>query len=244
MEGDDRFPLPDPASGSPAASRRRGGPDVYDLPEQENENPLLAYGRILRKRRWTVISVLIVILTVVLIATSREKPVYRATAMIEIQREDPSIVTVRKLFQLPNVSDEYLATQYRLLRSRSLARTVIAKLHLDQTEEFNPPSRSWPFTGTVDAGAANHPLFSTDPAHEQAVLTRFENRLVVHPIRGSRLVELSFDSHNPRRAAQVLNAMTAAYIQGNLRNHWMATQEASQWLSGQLDQLRLRLEKS
>lgn len=238
MESGDRSPLPDPAR------RDRTALHGYPSPGSETMSPLLAYGKTLSKRRWTVLSVLAVILTVVLIATSREQPIYRATALIEIQTEDPNIVTVQKLFQLPNVSDEYLATQYRILRSDSLARAVIHRLQLDRTREFNPPNRSWPWSRHTGGNRPGNLIFHVDRAGEEAVLAHFEDRLSVQPIRGSRLVKVSFDSHNPRRAANVVNALTSAYIHSNLQNHWKATQEASQWLSRQLNTVKIRLEQS
>lgn len=243
MAEDDKLRPFDPLCSSLAPSRRveltRAG--TPEPPEQASL--LLAHWKILRKRRWTVLSVLLVILTAVLIGTAREKRVYRATAMIEIQRENPNIVTVQQLFQLPSVSGDYLATQFRILRSDSLARQVIGQLHLDRTREFNPPGRSWPWQAT-SAAARKDSAFPTDAAHEEAVLTRFEGRLDVRPIPESRLVQISFDSHQPKRAAAVVNALAATFMQDNLRNHWEATQQASQWLSQQLGGLKIRLEKS
>ncbi len=208
-------------------------------PAAAEESNLLLYWKILRKRGWTVVSVLAVILTAVVIGTARERPLYRASAMLEIEQENPNIVTVQELFQLPNISGSYLATQFRILRSHSLARQVIRQLHLNRTREFNPPGRSWPWSGK-----GGGPAFPIELAHEQTVVARFEQNLVVSPVRGSRLVEVSFESHDPERAARVVNALAASYIQDNLRNHWKATRQASRWLSGQLGGLKIRLEKS
>lgn len=243
MEEDAKLSLPGSTASGATPSRRGELPGAYPAREDESANLLLTYGKILRKRRWTVLSVLMVILTVVFIATARETPLYRATAMLEIQRENPNIVTVQELFQLPSISNDYLATQYRILLSDSLARQVITHLHLDQTQEFNPPNHSWPWIAKSAAAAGDSKL-PRDAAQEQAVLARFESRLRVHPVRGSRLIEMSFDSRDPQRAAAVVNALASVYIQGNLRNHWEATQQASAWLSRQLGGLKIRLEKS
>jgi uncharacterized protein involved in exopolysaccharide biosynthesis len=109
---------------------------AYPEPEAESGPDLRAYWRILFKRRWTVLSIALVAFTIVTIATVKEKPVYRASAMLEIEQENPNIVTVQELFQLQNVSDDYLETQYKILQSDSLARAVIGKLHLDTVAEF------------------------------------------------------------------------------------------------------------
>ena len=203
---------------------------------------LRAYCRILQKRRWTILSVLIVTLTLVLIATVREKPVYRAASMLEIEQENPNIITVQQLFQFQNVSDDYLQTQYKILRSDTLARQVIEELHLDEVREFNPPGQSWQMKSVRAAVADAAP--PVNAAGEQAVLTRFGDRLSVEPVLRSRLVRVSFDSYDPQLACNVINTLTAAYTQQNLEARWEATQKASGWLSEQLDNIKIRLEKS
>ncbi len=203
---------------------------------------LRSYLRILQKRRWTILSVLFVTFTVVLIATVREKPVYRAAAMLEIEQENPDIITVQQLFQFQNVSDDYLQSQYKILKSDTLARQVIEQLHLDRVQEFNPPDYSWQMNSVGAAGAdATLPV---DAGHEQAVLVRFGDRLSVEPILRSRLVRVSFDSYDPHLTSNVINTLTAAYTQENLQARWEATQKASGWLSEQLGDIKIRLEKS
>ena len=90
-------------------------PEVLDsyTVEESLENPNLRdYWRTVQKRRWTVLSILLTTFTIAAIATWKQKPVYRAEALLEIQKENANIPTVQELFQLENVSDNYLETQY------------------------------------------------------------------------------------------------------------------------------------
>lgn len=204
---------------------------------------LREYWRILRNRRWTVLSALLVILTVVTIYTVRQKPVYRAASMLEIDQENSNVVTVEEIFQLQNVSENYLNTQYKILQSDSLAREVIKKLDLDQAEEFNPPQRSGPGDTEKQDAIANL-VTPADAIHEQLVLSDFQSHLSITPVPQSRLVAVAFDSHDPKLAATVVNTLVTSYIQQNLYAHWEASQQASGWLSQQLDGLKIKLEKS
>ena len=216
----------------------------YPLPEEGEEAAYLrAYWRILRNRRWTVLSALAVIFTLVTIYTVREKPVYQANSMLEIEQENPNVVTLKEIFQLSSVSQDYLNTQYKILKSDSLARQVIGKLGLAQNKEFNPPPGNWPWDSGKKTANAGGKL-PTDAAHEQIVLRNFKNDLSVNPVLRSRLVTVSFDSHDPKLAANVVNALVAAYVQQNLQAHWQASQQASVWLSKQLDALKIKLENS
>jgi capsular exopolysaccharide synthesis family protein len=239
---ENKIELFDPAP----TSLERSHPELvkpYDIVEAEEGPDLRAYARTIQKRRWTILSILLAVFTVVLIATLKEKPVYRATALLEIRKENPNILTVQELFQLENVSDNYLETQYRILRSETLARRVIDELHLDQAKEFSPPKDRWPWEKSTDAADAAQTR-PTDPGAEQAVLRGFEAHLNVEPVPRSRLVQVSFESQDPQLAAKAVNALAATYVQENLETRWEATQKASEWLSQQLQGLKVKLEKS
>ena len=87
--------------------------DAYEIVEPEEPLDFRAYARILRKRFSTVLIVFFLVFAVTLIATLKEKPVYRAQVLLEIQKENPDIPTIKDLYELESVSDSYLKTQYR-----------------------------------------------------------------------------------------------------------------------------------
>ena len=214
--------------------------EPYAMEEVEGPD-LRAHWRTIQKRRWTVLSILLVTFTVSLIATLKQKPIYRAEALLEIEKENANIPTVQELFQLENVSDNYLETQYKVLQSETLARRVIDQLHLDQDAEFNPPKDNWLFP---NAHAATRDAGAIDADTEQTVLRKFKDRLSVDPVRRSRLVQISFESQDPNVAADAVNALSTNYIQENLESRWQAAQKASEWLSKQLESFKAKLEKS
>lgn len=233
---------------APTAEMERRPPaflSAAELPKGDEGPNLRAYWRVVQKRRWMILSVQLLVFTVVLIATLKENPVYRAKALLEIEKENPGLLTVPELLQIESVSDSYLETQYRILQSESLAWRVITELHLDTAREFNP-SRSGLGAG-VEAMAAGKQRDLSDPGEVEdrpGVLRRFADRLAVKPVAGSRLVQVSFESEEPELAAQIINTLAANYIQQNLETRWAATQKASEWLSEQLQDLKARLEKS
>jgi len=221
-------------------------PELLELHrEMEEADPapdLRAYWRIIQKRQWTILSIVLAVFTIVLIVTVKEKRVYRADALLEVEKENPNIPTVQELFQLEDVSDNYLETQYKVLQSETLARRVIDQLQLDRLKEFNP-SEGGSFWG--HAHAAGPGLTSElDADTQQSVLRKFEDRLSVDPVRRSRLVQVSFESEDPSVAAKAVNALASNYIQENLESRWQAAQKASEWLSQQLQSFKAKLEKS
>src|SRR5215471_17981925 len=57
-----------------------------------HEPHLYDYLLILRKHQWLILSFLLAVVTIVTVATFREKPVYVSSATLEIDRENTSIL--------------------------------------------------------------------------------------------------------------------------------------------------------
>src|SRR5882762_9257160 len=121
-------------------------PDSYEILESDEPIDVRSYGRILRKRLPTVLVVFFILFTAILIATLKQRPVYQAQILLEIQKENPDIPTIKELYELDAVSDAYLRTQYSILASESLSRRVIDQLQLESLPEFNSPKwwQFWP----------------------------------------------------------------------------------------------------
>ena len=224
-------------------------PDSYELLESGPPLDLLSYGRILRKRLPTILIVFFILFTVVLIATLKQRSVYRAQVLLEIQKENPDIPTIKELYELEEVSDAYLRTQYSILASESLARRVIDQLDLQTLSEFNSPSwwHVWPLTrkrSAVQTFAVSRVPEVRDRGLSQQVLERFQSRLLIDPVNRTRLVAIRFDSHDPELAARVVNTLAADYVDQSLEARWEATQKASDWLSQQLVGVKAKLESS
>ena len=190
--------------------------------------------RAILRRRWTILGVFTVIFGSVLAGTLLQTPIYRATGVLEIRKENADIVPVETLSTLERLSDDYLATQVGILESQTLARDVIRNLGLDNVEEFNPRRgrrfRLW--------GRAPEPA----PASELMlrVVDRFQGRLSVTPVPGSRLVNVSFESEDGELATRAANAVLSAYIDLRLG----MGQQTADWLTSQLAETRTKLEQS
>jgi polysaccharide biosynthesis transport protein len=234
------------------------GPRLMDRRRQEalaaleigqgESTDLRSYWTVLRKRRWTVLAVLAVVFTIVVIATLKETPLYEAKALIEIEKENPNIVTASDLFEIDNVNSTFLETQYKVLASDSLSRRVVRDLALDHLTEFDPPRHWWslPQLGSTrspaPAAAGGNPAPDSDAVYNS--LKVFKDRLDVEPLKQSRLVEVTFESRDSVLAARIVNSLASNYIDQNLELRWDAAEKASEWLSQQLVGVKSKLEKS
>jgi capsular exopolysaccharide synthesis family protein len=181
--------------------------------------------------------------------TLKQRSVYRTQVLLEIQKENPDIPTIKELYELEAVSDAYLRTQYNILASESLSRRVIEQLRLDTLPEFNSPRwwQIWPKTkkpSTAQTFAIGPVPAGGDRELSQRVLERFQDQLTIDPVNRSRLVTVRFDSRDPELAARVVNTLAADYVDQSLEARWQATQKAAEWLTQQLVGVKAKLEKS
>jgi polysaccharide biosynthesis transport protein len=246
MDEQNRLQLYEPRQS--ALERVNHSASAYPVEDREAVPDLLEYWRVIQKRYATALVVLLVVFMIGLFATFRGKPVYEARALIEIQKENPDVPTLQELFQIEGVSDAYIETQNRILKSENLARRVTTQLGLEKLPEFTRRSGSWQIAREKPAPQPAQPRFGVSTAADknvpEEVLKNFEERLTVEPVKRSRLIEVTFESNDPNIAAQVVNTLTSAYIDANLEARWQAAQKASDWLSQQLLGMKAKLEKS
>lgn len=194
---------------------------------------LLDYFIILRKHQWLILTFLLTIVTVVTIASFKTKPVYEAVARVEVDKESQNVLP----FQDENSYDEYMdtedyiETQTKILQSETLALQTIRSMDLGRYPEF---------------GGTSGRMFQQDGAgtKRSAILGAFLDDLRIKRVPNSRLIEVRFDAESPQLAAQVVNTHLQNYIEQNFKSKYDATTQASDWLSSELEELRIKVEKS
>jgi capsular exopolysaccharide synthesis family protein len=214
----------------------------------EEVQPLLDYWNAISKRRWLVLSCLLIVFSTVAIGTLKKRPVYEGRAIIEINPEQPDVLDFKEVVQANRVDlDAYRGTQYEILQSRSLARHVVDNLKLYRYPEFYKGRMLF---GMIQRDPERIPQPSDpDPPDRSAgaygnTISNFIGNIDVSPVRRSNLVEVSFYSEDPVLAARIANELCKDYIWQNFQVKWDATTEASEWLSHQLVDLKIKLEKS
>ncbi|HTV55946.1 MAG TPA: Wzz/FepE/Etk N-terminal domain-containing protein, partial [Terriglobia bacterium] len=193
---------------------------------------LRAYWRILVKRRWTVITVASVVVTLVAIASFKMQPVFEAISRIEIDSELPQIQSLNDLYHSMPSDDGFLQTQVNVLRSDSLGWETIEESRLSASPEFH-------------RALSGLPALQEDWLAVRASLLRvYRKHLRVDQEGASRMVEVRFESHDPELAARVVNALVQNYVKYNFQKNYDATRQASGWMEQRLDELKARVESS
>jgi succinoglycan biosynthesis transport protein ExoP len=207
---------------------------AWDL--SPHEPHLYDYLLILRKHQWLILSFLLALVTIVSIATFRMKPVYVATTRIEIDRENSNILPFQGMDSYDYMMDleNYIETQSKILMSETLALQTIRNGSLSGRPDF--ASAEGPSEAISSGSLANQ--------KRPPELGVFLGSLSVKRVPNSRLMDVSFESTDPQLAAQVVNAHIENYIEQNFRSRYEAAAQASTWLADQLNELKIKVEKS
>jgi len=207
---------------------------AFDLSPREPH--LYDYLLILRKHQWLILSFLLAVVTIVSIATFRMQPVYSTTARVEIDRENSNVLPFQGADAYDYImdSDNYIETEAKILTSETLALQTIRSTGLASHPEYS--SSEGPSEALASGSLANH--------KRPAELAAFLGSLSVRRVPNSRLLDVTFESTDPQLAARVVNAHIENFREQNFRSRYQAIAQASSWLADQLDELKVKVQKS
>jgi polysaccharide biosynthesis transport protein len=216
---------------------------------QQHDRHFWDYCRVVVRHRWVALSCFLAAVGLAGTYCWMVQPTYTATTTLRVIREEPRVLKFEEVVR--SDGDDYqtqLLTYQNLLRSRKLARRVIAELGLEQKPEFaHIDNRAW--WHSVERW--NLGGFAAPEADEEAadsgkqtpwISRAFERRLNVELVRNARLLNVSFDSHDPQLAARVANTLGQTFVLQTLEEKGEATRYASNFLSGQLVEARQKLD--
>ena len=223
---------------------------------------LIVLWNAVRKRKWLVLSIVLIALGVGFLQTFLTVPVYRATATIQISPPTSNLLSIQDFEALPRsiaAMDLYRETQFDILRGRQLAENVVRRTGVYDNPELAGEIRQRSLTGEIRAlphrlrrALSSQPeqtMVEVDPelALERAIRRAggaLRGRINVAPRPNSQLVNISVSSFDPRFAAQMANAVVEEYIRSNMQRRYDAGQEAREFLEDQLNEMRISLERA
>jgi succinoglycan biosynthesis transport protein ExoP len=226
-----------------------GNPSSLEEGHAPSQLSLFELLRVLRVRRKIILGTAAVVVVLAAAIVMQLTPFYTATAVVLLdQRKNSADTSDSALPDLPS-DQPTVQNQVQILNSLELAGRVVDKLKLEKDPGFNPKPD---FLSTVlqylnplhwmpgRAGKqANLPGMSPE---RNAVLHRLLSGLTVSPIGLSTAINVSFSSPDPYKAAIVANGVADAYVEDQLEAKFDATQKATQWLSGRIQNLSKQAE--
>ena len=229
---------------------------------QEEAIDLRDYLAVIFRRKWTIFAIFLVIVVTVGIHTFRLKPLYQASATVEINTTQPQMTPFLERWQ-PPIYDQgrYLKTQADILKSRTLAMRVVEVLDLENHPEFNPKEEEDSGFSISKALGYVFSLFrSKDEEKPQTAgdevdeeeLKRYnladmiaaglQVKAYTKYGEGSYILEVSYTSHDPKLCADVVNTLISEYIKFDLEKRIQATKLGHRYLQKQIEKVQAKLE--
>ena len=195
--------------------------DVED--QSESDFSIAEILAVLWERKWWILLAALVGLVLALGYSLAQTPMYRAAATIELNPPTVPILSngggSTEDMVVPTTDLQFQETQIGILRSRALAERVVQELNLTADVRKDV------------AGSANQ-------ASVAAVAGSLAQGLTVRPSPDSRLVELSYVSDDPRKAAELANSFATSFIDLTLDRKYEATTSARKFLENRIKTVR------
>jgi polysaccharide biosynthesis transport protein len=167
-----------------------------------------------------------------------QTPVYQARTSIEIQMPNEDYLNRRQLNPVAEpgtiLMQPFLETQVKLMQSDTLLLDVSRKLGLARRNEFKPRPglRQWVMHAKLK------------PLTEDGLLEEVRKRLTVRLAGETQIVEILFESSDPKLASDFVNEMATEYREQTLRRMVSSTTQTAELLSGQIQDTKKSLSEA
>ena len=223
------------------------------------ELSLSSFLNVLEVRRKLIISVTFLISLLALLTIYQLVPRYTATTQLLIGINSAKVVDIEEVLSGGMKGDTAVIGEMEVIKSRELAHKIIAHLHLDQYEEFNPKPKppgfldqfnpkNWiPETWKESLGTkALDTRTETEKQESQLnnLTNKFLSKVTVSQVKRSQVINIAVETQDPKLAAIIANEVADQYIVGQLQAKFDATKKATDWLNDQLGDLKQKLENS
>ncbi len=171
--------------------------------------------------------------------------VYTASGNILLDDSLTKFAEDRQSPPLAPQGDSTVLSEVEILKSARLARAVVKAENLQDNEAFlNPPVSPVGWAKSVVKGMLG--LFSSRPASTGSVedgkigraVAILQQNLTAERVGRSLVINVSYSANDPKLAGSIARAYADAYLSDHLDANFDATQRATVWLQGRLDDLR------
>ena len=228
----------------PAALQRYVEPLRLDVAPTPGYDSLRDYWDVIIRHKVTLLCFAVAGLAAAILVSLVQAPLYRARTSLEIQNFNENFMDLKSMDPTNSstehfsTADTYLDTQIQIMQSEALIERVLDKLNL---HEARPTTHWWAF------GALVRRMLGLPTSHlpgNEAMIRQAEANLTVRSAANTRLLEVLYDSHDPKLAADFANTLVSEFVQQSQDIRWKSTQRTGQWLTSHLDEMKAKLEQS
>jgi capsular exopolysaccharide synthesis family protein len=244
------------------------GPVITAASVTQEPAHLREYLAVVLKRKWLILSLMIVVTSLVAIQMYRLPSQYEAQGTIQIEQKAKNVLSTGRGGGIEIRSNDatYWNTQLQKLKTQKLARQVILRLDLQNNPTFlgagyhgmgiisglrRIVTREKPQQQQQEAGAvpviSDSELSADQISPEQArKLEPFEDalreNLTITPIERTSLVEIHFVHTDPEIAANVVNTLARVFRENDILTETEGSNKAGDVLAKQIIELQARIQ--
>ncbi len=188
--------------------------------------------KVLIKRKWLILSGIVVGLAFAAIYIVTTVPQYQATALIDINVGKQSNIGISDVLQEQGAGggldegQKEIQTEVAIMQSEAVSLDVIHSLDLYKKPPFSDIFATSPYNGHLT------------PMQRRNLIQAFKGSTKILPESSTDLVTVSFTNPDPVVAAKVANAIIDQYMDRSVRVRFEGVTRISDWLSTQLDKLK------
>jgi polysaccharide biosynthesis transport protein len=205
---------------------------------------VIEYWQMVRRHKVAVVVVSILGAVAGFLYTLPQPRIYQAHTTIEVQGLNEDFLGLHNVSPTVSPTSNYypdfdIQTQVKILQSESLAKSVVADLEKGKLpDNMRPPDRLtvWKKALKIDP-PSQHELW-------ELALDTASASIRVRATGTNRIVEITCDSTQPEVAASFANTLTREFIEQNLEARWKSTEYTGEWLTRQLQDIKVKLEKA
>jgi polysaccharide biosynthesis transport protein len=160
-------------------------------------------------------------------------PKFTATGEMVIDTRKVQILQQQSVLSDVQIDASTTQTQVEVLKSKNISLAVIRKLHLTKDPEFGKRliDRTFGFV----FGQSEAP---TEQEKEESALDYFEEHRTVNRQGLTYFIQVDFTSIDPKKSAEIVNAIMSAYVEDQMASKYEAARRASDWLFDRIKELR------
>ncbi len=222
--------------------RRDGYGRAYGIQQNDSQVHLRDYWRIVRRRLWVPISVVLLTVTLVTIYMLRSPSIFEGQTTIQLDREDTASLDVNsKELKIMGPEDtQYINTQLKNIQSPTTAFKVTKVLDLEHNLKFVPKGGREALKNDVivtSGGDEQQADRNRLEAYVEALLAGVD----ISRLRDTRLIQVKYKHTDRELAKKITDTWAEVFRDDNLATRKQGTRDTSSFLEEQISKAKLEL---
>ena len=201
---------------------------------------------IVRKRRILLASMAIGLALLAWAYGAHKGKMYTATGELQIQPGSAADLkeSISSVFAGGSQLDVVIESDSRILNSEKLLTAVARTLKLQDDPHFvgNSAARGIDYIDGKPVTTVHGNL--DDPNVRAAIIGNLRSHLTIARVPRTQMITISYVSPSPKLSADIVNTLESEFIKNNFVAHYSSTQQVTNWLTGQIDDLRAIVQDS